>query len=51
MMIANKNTVFEHWLQAYGSHLEELAGTKLSGAGQTDRISEKVEDQPDGRTQ
>lgn len=51
MMVENKNTIFEHWLATYGSHLEELASAKLSGAGQNDKAAEKVEDQPDGRTQ
>lgn len=36
MVGENNNTVFEHWLAAYGSHLEELAGAKLSGAGQSE---------------
>ena len=29
MMVVNKNTVFEHWLAEYGSHLEKLAAPSL----------------------
>jgi hypothetical protein len=36
MVGENKNTVFEHWLAAYGSRLEELVGPKLSGAVQNE---------------
>jgi hypothetical protein len=33
-MMENKKTVFEHWLQEYGSHLEQLTAAKLSGPEQ-----------------
>lgn len=44
MVGENKNTVFEHWLAAYGSHLEELAGARLNGTG---RNEPAVGDAPD----
>ena len=34
MMMENKKTAFETWLHNYGSHLEQLAGAKLSGPEQ-----------------
>jgi hypothetical protein len=51
MMVENKNTIFEHWLASYGSHLEEVAGAKLSGAGQSDKASQNAEHQPDRHAQ
>jgi hypothetical protein len=51
MMVENKNTIFENWLAAYGSHLEELAGAKLSGPGESDAPSQKLENLEEGRTQ
>jgi hypothetical protein len=50
MVGENKKTVFENWLAAYGSHLEQIAGTVLSGSGesrQLERVSqpETEEDQ------
>jgi hypothetical protein len=44
MVGENRNTAFEHWLAAYGSHLEELTGARLSGAGQSEPA---VGDAPD----
>lgn len=34
MMMENKKTVFENWLNEYGSHLEQLAAARLSGPEQ-----------------
>jgi hypothetical protein len=51
MMVENKNTIFENWLAAYGSHLEELAGAKLSGASESDAPSQALESLQDERTQ
>lgn len=34
MMMETKKTAFESWLREYGSHLEQLAGVKLSGPEQ-----------------
>lgn len=44
MMGENKNMVFERWLAAYGSHLEELAGANLSGPGRNEVPSHDVPD-------
>jgi hypothetical protein len=49
MVGENKKTVFEHWLAAYGSHLEELAGARLSGAGPTEQRVGDAPDPQDGR--
>lgn len=50
MMVENKNAVFEHWLAAYGTHLEELACAKLSGR-QNKPPSQELERPQDGREQ
>lgn len=34
MMMENKKTVFEDWLNEYGSRLEELAAARLRGPEQ-----------------
>lgn len=34
MMMEDKKTVFENWLNEYGSHLEQLAAARLSGPEQ-----------------
>ena len=34
MMMENKKTVFEDWLNEYGSHLEQLAAVRLSRSEQ-----------------
>lgn len=34
MMMENKKTVFENWLNEYGSHLEQLAAARLSGGSE-----------------
>jgi hypothetical protein len=49
MMVENKNTVFEHWLAAYGTHLEELAGAKLSRSDE--KRSQKMENPQSEREQ
>lgn len=46
MVGENKNMIFEHWLAAYGSHLEQLAGTKPGGS---DKNEQTVGDAPDSR--
>lgn len=34
MMMEDKKTIFENWLNEYGSHLEQLAAARLSGPEQ-----------------
>lgn len=46
MVGENKNMVFEHWLAAYGSRLEELAGAKPNEAVPNEQA---VGDAPDPR--
>jgi hypothetical protein len=41
MVGENKRTVFENWLAAYGSHLEEIAGTRISRS-QEDQNSREI---------
>lgn len=48
MMMENKKTAFETWLQDYGSHLEQLAGAKLSGPEQKQPLQELRDPVRDG---
>ena len=43
MVGENKRTVFENWLAAYGSHLEEIAGTRISRSQQGQNSQEICE--------
>ena len=40
MMMENKKTAFETWLHDYGSHLEQLAGAKLSAPEQKEPLQD-----------
>jgi len=40
MMENEKKTSFENWLREYGSHLEQLAGAKLSAPEQKEPLQD-----------
>jgi hypothetical protein len=49
MMTENKKTAFESWLRDYGSHLERLAGAKLSAPEQKEASRELRDPVRDGK--
>ncbi|HST79121.1 MAG TPA: hypothetical protein VLN58_11585 [Verrucomicrobiae bacterium] len=49
MMMENKKTAFETWLRDYGSHLEQLAGARLSGPEQKEPSQELRDPVRDGK--
>lgn len=49
MMMENKKTAFEIWLRDYGSHLEQLAGARLSGPEQKESSQELRDPARDGK--
>jgi hypothetical protein len=51
MMENEKKTSFENWLREYGSHLEQLAGAKLSAPEQKEPsqdLRDPVRDEENG---
>ncbi|HKT49301.1 MAG TPA: hypothetical protein VJV96_03340 [Candidatus Angelobacter sp.] len=49
MMMENKKKAFETWLHEYGSHLEQLAGAKLSGPEQKEPSQDVRDPVRDGK--
>jgi len=49
MMENEKKTSFENWLREYGSHLEQLAGAKLSGPEQKEPAQDLRDPVRDGK--